>query len=335
MRKGGRLLILLGVTLALAAAVLAIFAFRDTDSTDVAADPEVVMVSVVEAARDIPTNHVITEDDISIVEVEENTVAPNTARSTGQVIGLATAGDIVSGQRVLMANLSTPGLSHIVSDGMRAVAVPIDRVNALGGMIRADDHIDIIYSIAFDIEDFYASLRDMLQDLEQTTAADDEQAVAPTLPPALADLDELPLPFQPGSLVTIATSDGREPVTKILLQNIRVVRVIAGDVTVDHDGRIVTTEQPSNDDENEESSPEATDPERLPSADLLILEVDPVSAELIKFILDYEGQFHVALRGPEDDVEVETPGMTYRQLVEDYRLPIPMPAEIPEEIEEE
>jgi hypothetical protein len=143
MRKGGRIFILLGVTLALAAAVLAIVAFRDTEEpeTDVAA--EVIMVEVIEAAEDIPVNHVLTEDDIRVVEVDETTVSPGTARSTGQVLGLASSGEIVSGQRVLMANLVTPGLSHIVEDGMRAVALPIDRENALGGMIRAEDRIDL------------------------------------------------------------------------------------------------------------------------------------------------------------------------------------------------
>src|SRR5690625_3813336 len=126
MRKGGRTFILLGVTLALAAAVLAIFAFRDSSDSDEPEEVEVAMIEVIEATRDIPVNHVITEGDVSVVEVEEATVSPGTARSSGQVLGLAASGDIVSGQRVLMANLVTPGLSHIVNDGMRAVAVPID-----------------------------------------------------------------------------------------------------------------------------------------------------------------------------------------------------------------
>ncbi len=340
MRKGGRVFILLGVVLALAAAVLAIFAFRDTADDDDAAEPEVAMIEVIEAAQDIPANSVVTEDDITVVEVDQQTVSRGTAQSTGQVLGLAASGDIVSGQRVLMANLVTPGLSHIVSDGMRAVAVPIDRVNALGGMIRADDHIDIVYSIAFDIEDFYEALREMLQDFDPPVETDEEgQPLGPALPPWYADIQELPAPFEPGSLVSVATSGGHEPVTKILMQNIRVVRVVAGDITVDHDGDLVTVDrtQASNendDDEENDSAPDATDPERLPSADMLILEVDPASAELLKFILDYEGQFQVALRSPEDDEIVDTPGMTFRQMIEDLGMPLPRPAEMPEDVEE-
>lgn len=342
MRKGGRVFILLGVTLALAAAVLAIFAFRDTGDSDEDAEPEVVMVEVIEAAQDIPANHVMTESDIELVEVEQETVSPGTAQSTGQVLGLATSGDIVSGQRVLMANLVTPGLSHVVNEGMRAVAVPIDRVNALGGMIRADDRIDVVYSIAFEIEDFYAALREIAGDdafipeppPEGEGEGEEGEAEQPEAP-AIPGLTDLPLPFEPGSLVTIATSDGHEPVTKILLQNIRVVRVVAGDITVDDDGEIVAIDDSTEDDEEGEGESPAqegvgTEPDRLPNADMLVLEVDPAGAELIKFMLDYEGQFQVALRGTEDTETVETPGMTFRQMIEDLGLPMPRPAVVPD-----
>jgi pilus assembly protein CpaB len=344
MRKGGRVFILLGVVLALAAAVLAIIAFSDTAEDEEVAEPEPDMIEVIEAARDIPVNHVITEDDITVVEVEEDTVSPGTARSTGQVLGLAASGDIVSGQRVLMANLVTPGLSHIVDDGMRAVAVPIDRVNALGGMIRAEDRIDLVYSISFEVADFFEALREQLEEQQQAAAEEGEEGEQPQLPtgiPGFPDLGELPMPFEPGSLVRITLPDESEPVTKLVLQNIRVVRVVAGDVTVDDDGRVVSvdeaTTQEDDDEENDgnddTASPEPApqEPERLPSADMLILEVDPVMAELVTFILDYEGQFQVALRGPDDQEIIQTPGMTFRQMVEDHGLPLPRPAEVPED----
>jgi pilus assembly protein CpaB len=346
MRKGGRVFILLGVILALAAAVLAIFAFRDTEDDTEVEDPAERMVEVIEAAQDIPVNHVITEDDITVVEVEEGTVSPGTARSTGQVLGLAASGDIVNGQRVLMANLVTPGLSHIVNDGMRAVAVPIDRVNALGGMIRAEDHIDLIYSQTFELEDFYAALREMLDDMEQEQPPPppaegeegeegEEQPPAPDIEiPGLPEgMEELPLPFAPGSLVTVTTIDGTEPVTKLILQNIRVLRVVAGDITVDDEGRIVAAQDaPASDDESDDAgTTPSPDDDRLPSADLLIVEVEPAEAELLKFMLDYDGLFQIALRGPDDSEVIETPGTTFRHMIEDWGLPLPQPAVVPDD----
>ena len=325
MRKGGRVFILLGVVLAIAAAILAIVAFSDSDE-DADDDPDQVMVSVVEAVRDIPANQVITEDDVEVTEVEEGTVASNTARTPGQVIGLAAAGDIVSGQRVLMANLSTPGLSHLIEDGMRAVAVPIDRVNALGGMIRSDDRIDLIYSMDLEIEDRFEDFTDLLRDQQTPDPVEGEE-----LPPIQDLITAFPFPGEHGSIFAIRTSDGNEPVTKLILQNIRVVRVIAGDVTVDEDGRFVVEEATNDDDENADENDAPTEPDRLPSADLIVLEVTPEAAELVKFILDYDGRFQVALRSPDDGEEVETPGMTYRQMVEDLGLPIPLPIQIPEE----
>ncbi len=345
MRKGGRVFILLGVVLALAAAVLAIFAFSDTGDDEEVADPEEQLVEVIEAAEDIPVNHVITEDDITTVEVEEGTVSPGTARSTGEVIGLAASGDIVSGQRVLRANLVTPGLSHIVEDGMRAVAIPIDRVNALGGMVRAEDHIDLIYSQTFELEDFYASLREMLDEMEQAQPpaeegeeGEEQPAQQLPIPGFPEDMEELPLPFAPGSLVTVATADGSEPVTKLILQNLRVLRVVAGDVTVDDEGRLVADQDAApatddNDDADDDGDAPADAPpdDRLPSADLLIVEVEPAAAELVKFMLDYDGLFQVALRNPDDEEMVDTPGTTFRHMIEDWGMPMPQPAEVPED----
>jgi pilus assembly protein CpaB len=335
MRKGGRLLIVFGVILALAAAVLAIFALRDTDETGVADEPDVLMINVVQATRDIAANQVITEDDIEVVEAEEGTVAANTARSAGQVIGLAASGDIVSGQRILMANLNNPGLSHMIDSGMRAVAIPIDRTNALGGMIRADDRIDIVYSIAFDMVDLQEQLaayfgEDFADQFRQDIPEGEE---APPLP----ELSSI-FPFlgEPGSMVQIRTSDELDPATKLILQNIRVVRVVAGDMTVDTDAQATReTREASDDDEAENDTTTAEDFDRLPSVDLLIIEVDPAAAELIKFILDYEGQYQIALRSPDDGETVETSGMTFRQMVEDFGLPIPLPAEVPDPGEEE
>lgn len=328
MRKGGRVLILLGVVLALAAAVLAIFAFRDTDGDDVAADPDEVMVSVVEATRDIPSNHVITEDDVQVVEVEEDTVAPNTARSTGQVLGLATAGDIVSGQRVLMANLSTPGLSHIVTDGMRAVAVPIDRVNALGGMIRADDRIDIVYSTRVMLQHVLPSEPWEVIDTTEGFAEDDTLVVAP---PGEAG-QRYPFPGEAGSRFLIQDLPDGEPITKVVLQNIRVARVVAGDMTVEDDPAADIPDDSEQDDaESDSNDTEPGDERRLPGADLLILEVDAEQAELIKFFLDNEGRFQVALRAADDEELVETSGMTYHQLVEDLGMPVPRTVRLPED----
>lgn len=335
MRKGGRIFILLGVGLALVAAVLAIFAFQDTSDPEDEDEPEPQMVEVVEATEDLPVNHVITEDDIELAEVEETTVSPGTARTPGQVLGLATNGEVVSGQRVLMANLVRPGLSHMIQDGMRAVALPIDRVNALGGMVRSDDHIDLIYSMPLAIEDFQESLREALREefeAQQAAQAQEGEEGQPEL--GIPDFSEIPLPGEPGSLFTITTSDGNEPVTKVMLQRIRVVRVVAGNETVDDEADVVVANQTGTEDDDEEedsSTPESEEPEQLPSADLLILEVDPAAAELVKFILDYEGQFQVALRGPDDTEQVDTPGMTFRQMIEDLGLPVPRPAEIPEE----
>jgi pilus assembly protein CpaB len=299
------------------------------------------MVSVVEARRNIAANRVITAEDLRVVEVEESTIGPGTARSTGQVIGLTTSGSVVNGQRILMANLASPGLSHLVDDGLRAVAIPIDRLNALGGMVRVDDNVDIVFSVCLNLINMFPF--EAYADPSQTDQPEPVDVVFdgsdPTLPASTApDKPQLPLvipaPGEPGSRYLVVDQEEGSPVTKVVLQNIRVVRVIAGDVEVDSDAAArpaAETPEPT----DPATDPDLEPPHRLPRSDLLILEVNAEQAELIKFMLDTSGRFLIVLRSTGDNGDDETAGMSYERLVTELGLPVPITIEVPAPVEGE
>lgn len=322
MRKSGRLFILLGVALALVAALLGVVAFSGVlgETQDDGAEP--TKANVVVAARDIPANTVLSEEDIEIAEVDATGVAPGSATAPAQVVGMAVSGNLVKGQQILSANLLAPGLTFDLAEGHRAIALPVDRINALGGMIRPDDRIDIIYSIRINLTRVVPSEPMEVRDTTEGYARDDTLVLQP--PPGVAGDATYPYPGEPGSRFLVEDNAPGNPVTKVVVQNVRVLRVIAGDTTVSSDPTATG---------NGEASGTPTAPqgaaEKLPNADLLVLEVDPQQAEVIKFLMDNDGQYQVVLRPKDDAGEVTTNGVTYEQLVTEYGLPVPKTVRLP------
>lgn len=322
MRKGGRLFILLGVALALVAALLAVVAFSGALGGPQEEGKEPARANVVVAARDIPANTVLSEDDIEIAQIETTGVTPGSATSPAQVVGLAVSGNLVKGQQILSANLVAPGLTFDLAEGHRAIALPVDRINALGGMIRPDDRIDIIYSVRINLARVVPSEPIELRDSTEGYAQDDTIVLQP--PPGAAGGQTYPFPGEPGSRFLVEDNAPGNPVTKVVVQNVRVLRVVAGDTTV--------TSDPSATGDGEASgTPTAPQgaAEKLPNADLLVLEVDPQQAEVIKFLMDNDGQYQVALRPKNDEGEAATTGVTYEQLVNAYGLPVPKTVRLP------
>ncbi len=320
MRRGGRLFILLGVGLALVAVLLAVMSLSGGNKGKKSSSTEPQTVTVIQATRDIPANTVIRQDDIKIVQVEQVSMSRGAASNEGQVLGFATNGDVVKGQQILMANLVTPGLTNLLTDGKRAAALPVDRVSALGGLIRADDYVDIIYSVRVNLAGVLPT--NFIEAKQGNTVynfPDGELKVPPADQPPPT---EYPYPGEAGSRFLVTDGQDGNPITKVILQNVRVLRVIAGNQAV-------------NDSSSAASTPVAGTPttaqpsSTLPSADMLVLEVDPQQAELIKFLEDNSGSYQVVLRAPDDHQTATTTGVTYDQMMSTYGLPAPKTVRLP------
>ncbi|HVX30907.1 MAG TPA: Flp pilus assembly protein CpaB [Nitrolancea sp.] len=331
MRRGGRLFIILGVGLALVAALLVVFSLTKNDNKKqpvVQVTPD-SSVSVLQAAHDIPANTVIREDDVKVVKVERTAAANGAATNASQVVGLATNGDIVSGQQILMGNLVTPGLTNLLTNGKRAVALPVDRLSALGGLIRSDDYIDIVYSARLNLAEVLPTSPVSTQFGPTQYSVDQKSLELP--PNGQPVTGTYPIPGQPGSVFTISDDQNGNPVTKVIMQNIRVLRVIAGNEAVNESAFATPTPTPAPSGtataDNNEANSNAPTP--LPATDMLVLEVDPQQSELIKFLEDNQGKYQVVLRAPNDHATPTTTGMTYDQLMSQYGLPAPKPVEIP------
>lgn len=323
MLRGGRLYLVAGVVLAGLAVLLALLAFQQQRQPATIEPTTTPLVSVVVAARDVRAGTVLTLEDVKTVEADPASIAPGTARQPDQVVGLVAAGDLVEGQRILMANLVTPSVSNLLQPGKRAVAIPVDRVNAVGGLLQPNDLIDLVYAGRVDVMRVLPT--------EPLEMVDSGQGFSPAqdavrLPePGTSTGRSYPYPGAPGSRVVVTDTGEGQLVTKIIVQNLRVLQVIAGTSVV---GNAPASVQPVAAGIGSEATPTPTGESALPPVDLLIVEADPAQAELITFLLDQNLRYQVLLRARGDDQAVETEGVTYDSLVRDYGLPVPGPVEV-------
>lgn len=157
-RRRRLVLIVLGVTLALAAGFGA-FQLASTGNQSA----QVIREAVLVAARDIPARTPITPDDVTIRQVPIDEVLAQSYREVGQVVGRLTSIPIYADQQITPnlfatttadAEFSILGPDEVVTEDSpvwRAVAVQIPDDRAVGGEIRAGQHVDLIVSVAIEV----------------------------------------------------------------------------------------------------------------------------------------------------------------------------------------
>ncbi len=302
MRRSGRLFIVLGVVLALAALLLAIFALAGGDSDDGddanTDDPKPTDVVVVQVTRDVPSHTVLKEGDLEEVTVSSDAVTGNEANDIGEVVGFAYADDLTDGQRILRTRLEISGIAEELEPGKRAISLPVDKNNLVAGLIRQDDSIDIVYEINAQLLRVTPTTPLELPDsLELRTDV--------IIPPFGEDPDPAPYPYpgEPGSRFIITDADFGNPIAKVVLQDLRILRVIGASA-------IAGAEAETNE------------------SDYLVIEVDPAQAELVHMMLNV-GTYQIMLRGPEDTEIATTPGLNMETLVTGYDLPVPKTIRLP------
>ncbi len=146
-----------------------------------AAQADVIMESVLVAARDIPARTPITIDDVTVRSVPIDEALTQAYRESGQVVGRVTAVPVYADQQVTPnlfatttadADFSILGPDEVVeelSPYWRAVAVSVPPDRAVGGEIAAGDHVDLFVSVdievlAVDPEGNYQSVETATED---------------------------------------------------------------------------------------------------------------------------------------------------------------------------
>jgi pilus assembly protein CpaB len=294
------MLIVAGVALALVAAVLAVVVLsggssdKDKTGSNTSSSPKDVMV--VQAKKDVAAHTLLSEDDLEEVKIDASTASPDAVHAIGEVIGFAYNTDLKKGQRLLQANLEEPGLANSLTTGKRAVSLPVDKNNLVGGLLRDDDHVDLTFNIRIDLTRVLPS--------EPVELAPDQDSL--TLDSTLTPYGQpggptYPYPGEPGSRFLVSDVEDGDPVSKVVLQDIRVLRVVNAD---EADGGGAN------------------------AGDYIVLEVDPSQLELIG-MMQTIGTYRLSLRNTSDTAQVTTDGMNFKDLVTKLGFPIPSTVRLP------
>lgn len=326
MRRSGRLFIVLGVGLALVAVVLiAVVLMSDGDNgddetADTTDDAEPQEITVIIAAREVPAHTVLTEEDLTEEVVESTSVPDDVLRNTVEAVGYAYSRDLDEGQALQESLREQPGLANRIEAGQRAVTLNVTEDNLVAGQLRDDDHVDIIFTARIDLlrvnPTYPVELPDelMLDEIEEgeftvEIEGEDTQVESPgvVLPDygTEGEFPTYPYPGEPGSRFWISDMEEGDPVGKLMLQNIPVLRVVTPGV---------------------DEAAGAGDTE----FSYVILSLTPGDAELVEY-LEAVGDFQLLLRGPDDEDVVETSGVTLNGLMEDWGLEVPRTVRLPEE----
>lgn len=312
MRKNGRLFIVLGVGLACLAVALAFLMFQNAGKGS-AVEKAPVPIKIVVAAKIVAPHQVLQESDLADETIDKDLLAgAEYISSRSEVLGLAPKNGLVKGQRLKKVELEVSGLTNDIAPGKRAVTLSVDKLQTAGGLLRDSDHVDLIFSTKVNLTYIFPTRP---YEVETATGGDGSSGQGQstvTLPSqSPSDPSAYVFPGEPGSRFKIQGEKKGDPLAKVILQDIKVLRVVVA--------------APPAQGQQQQQQQQAA------QSDLLILEMSAEQAEVMKFILDNGASYSFAVRGKDDHTAAETKGITYDLFVSTYQLPMPKSVRLPGE----
>ncbi|HJX68592.1 MAG TPA: Flp pilus assembly protein CpaB [Candidatus Limnocylindrales bacterium] len=306
MKRSNRLLILLGVFLAVAGGLGTVILISGSgggnggnggnngvSSASPTPTPE-PLTTVVIAKQDINLGDKITA---AMVDTKKLTISAQQALGTdtfsdvSQVIGKVAGGNIASGQVLLASrDFLPPGtvpdgqdIASLVGTGMRGVVVEVDQVNGVGTLLVPGDHVDVIVS---------------------------------------AYMDQIALSATNSNKTTISLPGGSRVTTKTVIQNRKVLITLLAplDTTANAAPTPATSGAPV-------AGPTQPVVQNTGRHMLVVLEVKPDEAEILRWAQREEGagtqnyiDLSLSLRSDKDNElpDATTPGITFKMLVDKY-----------------
>lgn len=101
------------------------------------------------AKQAIPRGTRIIESMIDFKDVPESFIQPHATRSVDRVVDKIAMADISKDEQILLNKVASEltdlsSLSSRTPPGKRAITIPVDNISSVGGMIRANDYVDVL-----------------------------------------------------------------------------------------------------------------------------------------------------------------------------------------------
>ena len=146
MKRSNRLVLLIGVLLAVAAFVAIVVVFNNQKASTSTTPTN---LPTVYAKADIPLGTVITQDMIEARPLDVAVRPVDAYGDVGLVVGKTVRTDVKAGQEISPAMFSTGAgggqeVASLLDPGLRAIAVQVDQSTGVGTLINVGDRVDML-----------------------------------------------------------------------------------------------------------------------------------------------------------------------------------------------
>ena len=154
MKRSNRLVLLVGVFLAIIAFVGILLLARGSSTGDNQPPPPPTTGPVVIASKAIPLSTRITADELTVKTLDLTAILPGAYTDPSQVVGQIARQAVASGAQVTSATTSggVPGqITNLECPAtLRCMAVQVDQVSGVGTVIKTGDYVDAVVGLTGD-----------------------------------------------------------------------------------------------------------------------------------------------------------------------------------------
>jgi len=297
-RRSSRLILLLGIFLAVGAFVLILFL---NGGRGPAASPTPAIAHIVTAVVDIPQGTTITQSMITSKDVPLADAPADSLSLPERVIGKTARQSVVAGAYVPSAAVeaTTAGTINVAPElksGERAMALQVDELSGVGTLIQPGDRVDVVFTFTKDAEN-KAEIPPIFQ-------------IPPRATPLTCDSGLVCGPD--GFGINVAS-------TKVIVQNLRVVGTLVSSAATPAPGAAGASPTPG------------TEPLLSGRTELLIVALSAQQAEVLRFGQLLKQPMTLLLRSPEDAQASpdKTTGIILKGLIDDYGVLPAVPVATP------
>ncbi|HXG40305.1 MAG TPA: Flp pilus assembly protein CpaB [Candidatus Limnocylindrales bacterium] len=146
MKRSNRLILLIGVFLAIVAFIGVVALFQTPPSGPSTAGSE-TQVDVVYANVDIPLGTILRADMLTEQKVAAASAAADAVKDIGLAVGRQIRTEVVKGAQIresMFTGTAAPQITQVLPEGLRAVSVQVDQVSGVGALIQVGDRVDLL-----------------------------------------------------------------------------------------------------------------------------------------------------------------------------------------------
>lgn len=179
-------------------------------SSLVAAEPK--GTSVLIAARDLPTGHIVTREDIEVVDWPSGNVPEGFYAQPGDAVGRGVIFTVRRNEPLLASKLADReaggGLSITIPEGKRAISVEVDEVIGVAGFVLPGTRVDVLATLMPNSNRTETTTRIILQNIAVLTA-DQSYQENPEGEPQLVTVVTLLVTPEEAEALALASTEGK------------------------------------------------------------------------------------------------------------------------------